>query len=127
MIGLVLCGVLVACNSLKTMETDKFYQRIDYYCMFIYTQRLIWPATRPHYLLNFGSEKIGPNQIKSFIVLDYAEVCNELAGPISASLRPGNTATNALPLDQLAGGTIKLAFIKQRQNVTKVALFVLLN
>ena len=24
--------------------------------------------------------------------LDYAEACNELAGPISASLRPGNTA-----------------------------------
>ena len=24
--------------------------------------------------------------------MDYAEACNELAGPISASLRPGNTA-----------------------------------
>ena len=52
--------------------------------MLIYTQSLIWPATRPHCLLNFGSEKIGPR-------------------------------------------TIKLAFIKQRQNVTKVALLVLLN
>ena len=28
----------------------------------------------------------------SLYLLDYAEVCNELAGPISASLRPGNTA-----------------------------------
>ena len=52
--------------------------------MLIYTQTLIWHATRPHYLLNFGSEKIGPR-------------------------------------------TIKLAFIKQRQNVTRLALFVLLN
>ena len=49
--------------------------------MLIYTQSLIRHATRPHYLLNFGSEKIGPR-------------------------------------------TIKLAFITQRQNVTKVALFV---
>ena len=40
-IGLVLCEVLVACNSLKTMPTDKIYQRIDYYCMLIYTQSLI--------------------------------------------------------------------------------------
>ena len=52
--------------------------------MLIYTQSLIWPATRSHYLLNFGSEKVGPR-------------------------------------------TIKLTFIKERQNVTKVALFVLLN
>ena len=51
--------------------------------MLIYTQTLIWPATR-HFLLNFSSEKIEPR-------------------------------------------TIKLAYIKQRQNVTKVALFVLLN
>ena len=28
----------------------------------------------------------------SLYSLDYAEACNELAGPISASLRPGNTA-----------------------------------
>ena len=35
------------------------------------------------------------NQIKSNLSLYslyYAEACNELAGPISASLRPGNTA-----------------------------------
>ena len=82
MIGLVLCGVSVARNFLKTMTTDKLYQRIDYHCMLIYTQRLIWRAVRPHYL--FGSEKIGPR-------------------------------------------SIKLDFIKQRQNVTKIALFVLLN
>ena len=37
MIGLVVCGVLAACNSLKT-TTDKLYQRIDYYCMLIYAQ-----------------------------------------------------------------------------------------
>ena len=52
--------------------------------MLIYTQSLIWPATGPHYLLTFGSEKVGPRKIKP-------------------------------------------AFITQRQNVTKVALFVLLN
>ena len=38
MIGLGLCGVLVACNFLKTMTTEKLYQRIDYYCMVIYTE-----------------------------------------------------------------------------------------
>ena len=37
------------------------------------------------------------NQIKSksnlsLYSLDYAEACNEFAGPISASLRPGDTA-----------------------------------
>ena len=52
------------------MTTDKLYQRIDYYCMLIYTQSLIWPATRPHYLLNFGSEKIGPRTIKLAFVLN---------------------------------------------------------
>ena len=31
MIGLVLCGFLVACNSLKTVTTEKIYQRIDLY------------------------------------------------------------------------------------------------
>ena len=65
MIGLVLCGVLVACNSLKTMTIDKFYQRIDYcYCMLIDTQSLIWPFIRAHYSLNFDLEKIGPRSIK---------------------------------------------------------------
>ena len=62
MIGLVLCGVSVACNFLKTMTTDKLFQRMI--CMLIYSQSLIWPATRPHYLLNFGSEKIEPCTIK---------------------------------------------------------------
>ena len=65
MIGFILRGVLVACNSLKTMTTDKFYQHVDYYyCTLIYTQSLIWPSTKPHYSLNFGSEKIGPRSIK---------------------------------------------------------------
>ena len=65
MIGLVLRGVVVACNSLKTITTNKIYQRIDYYyCMLIYTQSLIWPSTRPHYSLNFGSEKMEPRSIK---------------------------------------------------------------
>ena len=41
MIGLVLYGVLVACNSLKMMTTDKLYLRIDYYCISIYTRSLI--------------------------------------------------------------------------------------
>ena len=61
----VLGGVLVACNSLKTMTTDKLYQRIDYYFMLICTQTLIWPSSRPQYSLNFSSEKIGPHTISS--------------------------------------------------------------
>ena len=31
MIGLAVCGVSVACNFLKTMTTDKLYQRIALY------------------------------------------------------------------------------------------------
>ena len=31
MIGLVICEISVACNFLKTMTTDKLYQRIDLY------------------------------------------------------------------------------------------------
>ena len=70
MIGLVLRGVLVACNFFKTTTTNKLYQRIDYYyCMLIYLQSLGWPATSPHYLLNFGSEKKGLRTIKlAFVV-----------------------------------------------------------
>ena len=49
MIGLVLCGILVAHSSLQTMTIDKLYQRIDYYCMLIYKQSLIWPAIKPLY------------------------------------------------------------------------------
>ena len=64
MIGLVLCGVLVVCASLKTITSDKLYQRIDYYSMLIYTRSSIWPATIPHYSFNFGAEKIGPWTIK---------------------------------------------------------------
>ena len=74
MIGLVLCGVLVTCNSLKTMTTEKIYQRIDYYCMLVYKQSLIWLATRPHYLLNFGSEKIGPRTIMLALCICYVYI-----------------------------------------------------
>ena len=56
-IGLVLCGVLVACNSLKTMTTGKLYQRIDYDCMLIYTLSFIWPATRPLLFVEFWFRK----------------------------------------------------------------------
>ena len=69
MIGVVLCGVLVASDSLKTMTADKLYQRIEYYCMLIYTQSLSWPTTRPHHLLNFGSEKIGPRTLKLAFIM----------------------------------------------------------
>ena len=61
MIGLVLCGVSVACNSLKTMTTEKLYQRINLYVN-LHTEFNL-AATRAH-LLNFGSEKIGPRTIK---------------------------------------------------------------
>ena len=46
-------------------------------------------------LLCFNLPKEIKNQKKiksSLYSLDYAEACNELAGPISASLRQGNTA-----------------------------------
>ena len=56
-------------NCLKTMTTDKLYQRIDYHCMLSYTKSLIWPATRPHHLLNFGSEKIEPRTIKLAFIM----------------------------------------------------------
>ena len=82
MIGLVLCGVSVACNFLKTMTTDKLYQRIDLYVN-LHTEFNL-ARYQNTLFVNFGLEKIGPR-------------------------------------------TIKLAFIKQQQNVTKVALFVLLN
>ena len=52
-VGLVFGEVLVTYNSLKTITIDKLYQRIDYYCMLIYTRSLIWPTTRPHYSFNF--------------------------------------------------------------------------
>ena len=49
---------------------------------------------RCHFCVFSAFQKI-LNQIKSnfsLYSLYYAEACNELAGPISASLRPGNTA-----------------------------------
>ena len=82
MIGLVLCGVSVACNFLNTMTTDKLYQRIDLYVN-LHTEFNL-ACNQTTLFVNFGSEKIEPR-------------------------------------------TIKLTFIKQRQNVTKVALFVALN
>ena len=45
--------------------------------------------------MSVTTQKNAKNNIKSNLSLyslDYAEACNELAGPISASLRPGNTA-----------------------------------
>ena len=59
------------------------------------------------------------NQIKSNLSLYslyYAEACNELAGPISASLRPGNTA----PFEEMASPTLKLSlpiFFSLSQNI----------
>ena len=63
-VAFVLCRVLVACNSLKTITGDKLYQRNEYYCTLIYTRSSVWPATRPHCSLNFGLEKVGPRAIK---------------------------------------------------------------
>ena len=79
MIGLVLCGVLIACDSLKTMTTDKIYQRIDYNCMLIHTLSLIWPATRSHYLSNFGLDKIGPCTIKLSFIMYFCIYNNDKA------------------------------------------------
>ena len=77
MIGLVLCGVSVACNFFKTMTTDKVYQRIGLYVNLLTEFNLARNQTT--LFVDFGLEKIEPR-------------------------------------------TIKLAFIKQLQNVTKVAL-----
>ena len=82
MIGLVLCGVSVACNFLKTMTTEKFYQLIDLYVNLHTEFNLARYQTT--LFVEFWLKKIGPR-------------------------------------------TIKLAFIKQPQDVTTVALFVLLN
>ena len=49
---------------------------------------------RSLFVLNDSNGTLLILQIKSNLSLyslDYAEACNELAGPISASLRPGNT------------------------------------
>ena len=83
------------------------------------------------------------NQIKYFIILTVLRrSCNELAGPISASLRTGNTTlfemlqrwravgktvsdlnlrlsdpeTNALPLDQLIGNNSDLFASSAKEN-----------
>ena len=59
------------------MTTDKLYQRTDYYCMLIYIQTLIWPATRPHCLLNFVSEKIGRHTIKLVFIEHILRIHNK--------------------------------------------------
>ena len=70
------------------MTTDKLYQRIGYYCMIIYLQSSVWPATRPHYLLNFGSEKIEPRTIKpAFIVYVYITTTKYHKGSIVCSTK----------------------------------------
>ena len=61
MIGLVVCGVLAACNSLKT-TTDKLYQRIDYYCMLIYAQ-FNFARYQTTLFVEFSSEKIGQQRL----------------------------------------------------------------
>ena len=63
----------------------------------------------PHFLyclLSSGLESEDKNKrtIKlnlSLYLLYYAKACNELAGPISASLRPGNAASFEKMLQQL--------------------------
>ena len=82
MIGLVLCGVSVASNILKTMTINKLYQRFDLYVNLHAEFNLARYQTT--IFAEFWFRKIGPR-------------------------------------------TIKLALIKQRQNVAKVALFVLFN
>ena len=61
--------VFVTCNSLKTIATDKLYQRIEFYCwMLIYTQSLVWPATRPHYSLNFVFGGLVPSRLPVVVI-----------------------------------------------------------
>ena len=86
MIGLVLCEVSVACNFLKTMATDKLYQRIDLHVNLHTDFNLARYQTT--LFLEICSEKIGPRKAK-FALIMYISY--------------------------------------ERQNVTKVALFVLLN
>ena len=82
MIGLVLCDVSVACSFLKTMTTDKLYQRIDL-CVNLHTEF-----------------NLARYQTTLFVEFWFKKNSTR---------------------------TIKLTFIKQQQNVTKVALFILLN
>ena len=65
MVVLVLVGVLVAGNFLKTITTDKLYQRVDYFGTLIYAPEFnLARYYTQHYSLNFGSEKIRPRTIK---------------------------------------------------------------
>ena len=54
MVGFVLCGVSVACNSLKTMATDKLFQRIfvNLHTEFIFARSQTTLFVE-HYLLNY--------------------------------------------------------------------------
>ena len=62
MIGLVLCGVSVACNFLKTMTTEKLYQRIDLYFS-LHTEFNV-ARYQTTIFVEFWFKKIGPHTIK---------------------------------------------------------------
>ena len=70
-----------------------------------------WLQKRAKYNPNGVKKATFLNQIKSNLLLYtlyYAEACNEFAGPISASLRPGNTAPFEVVLQrwQAVGNTL---------------------
>ena len=60
-----LCDLQV-CNNLSNCNYRILVKEILLEIDFIEISFIssIWPATRPHYLLNFGSQKIGPRTIK---------------------------------------------------------------
>ena len=62
MIGLVLCGVSVACNFLKTLKTDKPYQRIGFYVN-VHTEFNL-ARYQTTLFVEFYFKKIGPRTIK---------------------------------------------------------------
>ena len=74
--------------------------------MLIYTHSSIWPATRPHHLLNFASEKIGPRAIKFAYNQSWALATSQVAallllgkkGSAAAAYRYSNEKVAPLPL-----------------------------
>ena len=61
-IVLVLCGVVVACNSLKTITTNELYQRIDLYVN-LHTEFNL-ARYQITLFVEFWFRKVGPRTIK---------------------------------------------------------------
>ena len=81
-----LCDLLVHCN-LSNCNYRIFVNETLFRIGFIEISfiSLIWLATKPHYSLNFGSEKIGPHAIK--LVYTYQATAKRHKGSIVCSTK----------------------------------------